>query len=453
MFNRKQAQTKTQTQPQQSTTDGRKAAPSSFTNPPRFLAYALPRIDGDAASYRQSHDGFELHDEPMGAGEAFQNFDGVVVFAGAFEEVVPTPSGSVAQSVNTVDLDQRERQFFTAVKQGYPFIFLLPFLPAPAALFRGGATSDLFRRVASHMGLSWRSDQAPHPALESAIPECGSYLAQYGVGYAVLDLSHVDEGHRMVVCRAGEAVYGAILFDRVFFLPCARPQTHEQALEMASAAIAAVIAYRKRVSRELPAWVAGFAFNQEASLTAEAEGHRKQLESLKTKILVYQDFKAALCLQSDPLVEAVAKIMEHFFGLSLTIDDKKIEDATLRDAAGNILAVFEIKGINGNFDRSHVNQVDSHRERLDLPATIPGIAIINTLRAAGSLSEKGLRPHPDIIKKAVGDNVLLIRTLDLLRFADLAERRIKTKEDFKNILLGESGWLKVEGDNVTVEKK
>ena len=48
--------------------------------------------------------------------------------------------------------------------------------------------------------------------------------------------------------------------------------------------------------------------------------------------------------------------------------------------------------------------------------------------------------------------MLLIRTLDLLRFADLVERGIKTKEEFKNILLSESGWLKVEGDNATVVK-
>lgn len=440
-----------QTQPQQPITDGRKPAPSPFTTAPRFLAYGLPGTDGN--SYRQSYDGFDLHDEPVGASLAFQDFDGVLVFAGASEVVVPSPVGSTSQSENIVDLDQRERQFFTAVKQGHPFIFLLPFLPDPTALWRGGTTSDLFRRATSNLSLSWRSERAPHPALESAIPEFSRYISQYGTGYVGLDLSHVNSGHSTVVCGTGKAVYGAILYDKVFFLPCAHPQTHRQALEMASAAVAAVIAYRKRLSRELPAWIGQFSLSQEAILVGEAEGHRQQLRKLEAKIHGYTEFKAALCLQSDPLVEAVAKIMEHFFCLLLTIDDKKIEDATLRDDDNITLAVIEIKGINGNFDRSRVNQVDGHRERLGLPATIPGIAIINTLRAAKSLSEKDQRPHPDIIKKAVQDNVLLIRTLDLLRFADLVERGIKTKEDFKNILLNESGWLNVEGDNATVEKQ
>jgi hypothetical protein len=49
--------------------------------------------------------------------------------------------------------------------------------------------------------------------------------------------------------------------------------------------------------------------------------------------------------------------------------------------------------------------------------------------------------------------VLLIRTLDLLRFANLVEQGIKTKAEFQNILLKESGWLKVDDTRVTVVKE
>ena len=41
----------------------------------------------------------------------------------------------------------------------------------------------------------------------------------------------------------------------------------------------------------------------------------------------YISFKGALCYQSDPLVEVIRKMLDHFFGISLMIDDKCIEDA------------------------------------------------------------------------------------------------------------------------------
>ena len=59
-------------------------------------------------------------------------------------------------------------------------------------------------------------------------------------------------------------------------------------------------------------------------------------------------------------------------------------------------------------------------------------------------------PHPDIIKKAVQDNVLLVRTLDLLRYADLVENERIAKDGFLTTILNESGWLKVEDGAATV---
>ena len=159
-----------------------------------------------------------------------------------------------------------------------------------------------------------------------------------------------------------------------------------------------------------------------------------------------------MCYQSDPLVEVVRKMLDHFFGIALTIDDKCIEDATLLDGEGTTQAVVEIKGVKGNFTRANVNQVDSHRERLKLPPTTPGILIMNTLMGVGSLQEKNQAPHPDIIQKAAADHVLLIRTLDLLRYADGIEQGNLTKEAFRNTILTESGWLKVENNIAEVVK-
>ena len=137
-------------------------------------------------------------------------------------------------------------------------------------------------------------------------------------------------------------------------------------------------------------------------------------------------------------------------GIELQIDDKCIEDATLRDDKGEVIAVLEIKGVKGNFSRNHVNQIDSHRERLALAPTTPGILVVNTMMSAESLDDKDARPHPDIVFKAKADNVLLIRTLDVIRYANAVERKILTAKSFRTHLLESTGWLHVEVDGASV---
>ena len=102
----------------------------------------------------------------------------------------------------------------------------------------------------------------------------------------------------------------------------------------------------------------------------------------------YARFKAALCYRSDPLVEVVRDVLAHFFKIQLTIDDKCVEDATLEAENGAVVAVFEIKGVNGSFTRANINQVDSHRERLGVSPDTPGILIMNTMMSANSLAMK-----------------------------------------------------------------
>jgi len=69
-----------------------------------------------------------------------------------------------------------------------------------------------------------------------------------------------------------------------------------------------------------------------------------------------------------------------------------------------------------------------------------------------SFAEKDQPPHPDIIKKAVSDSVLLIRTIDLLRYADGIEAGVFNKEDFIDILTSQSGWLKIADNECEVIK-
>ena len=241
-----------------------------------------------------------------------------------------------------------------------------------------------------------------------------------------------------------DTTFGVAFDDRLFMLPCTMQHTHVEYVAAANAAVAAVRAYRNRVSKELPASIAEFRFQQETQRLDALEELNSKASILESEIAEYQERKGLLCFQSSPLVQLLQKVFAESFQIDLTIDDEKlIEDASWHEKSSDkTLAVFEIKGVRTSFSRENVNQVDSHRERLGLKPDTPGVLIMNSIMSAQSLVDKDQPPHHEIIKKAVGNNVLLIRTLDILRLIDLIERGVTTPAEFQRILLGESGWLR-----------
>jgi len=423
---------------------------------PRFLAYALPRGKDDDKAVIHELDDLDLHDVPLRHADSFLAFDGVVVLAGVFEKItIREFDGLDPPDVRcaTSDLDRREREFYTLTNRGQPFVFLVQPILHRLGYDTLKDHSDLFRRVISSLPLEWDllSDTAAN--LQSRIPEFRSFVERYGAASVWFQPSYNYKGEATIIAGAERQFFGFEIRQRVFFLPCHKPQTHDEAVQMAADAARAVIAYRRRMSEEMPEWAAEFQFTAEVELRDALNRNRKEAVRLEGELDAYTKRKGALCFRSEPLVDVVVSMLASVFGLRIESEEQCVEDARVLDMDDNIIAVVEIKGISGSFTRQHVNQVDSHRERLKLPSATPALLIMNTKMAADSLAEKDEAPHPDIIKKAVQDNVLLVRTLDLLRYADLVESGTIAKDNFRTTILSESGWLRVEDNAITVLKE
>lgn len=416
----------------------------------KILGYGMPRSERDTASRVHSFDDFELHDEPLRSSVSFLHFDGVVVFAGTFERLEQNFGSILSNCIAPADLDHRERELVTIVQQQKPVVFFVPRLHIDYHSI--GTHNDLFRRIAAKFGLGLSASTHATPFVQSLVTEFEDYVSRFGTGYVALNIPDNYKEDFVPLLTCDDEVFGLVWANKLFILPSVIPQRVEQIPEIVGTAIRAAFAYRHRMSQTLPEWVSSFAFSKEAELRDKATRLHLEATQLEVEVDAYSTFKGALCLQSDPLVESVRKLLQHFFGIKLDVDDKCIEDATLRED-DEIKAVFEIKGIKGNFTRNHVNQVDSHRERLNIPPATPGVLIINTMMSAESLADKDERPHPDIVRKAVADNVLLARTLDLLRYADAIERGVLTPESFRTTILTDAGWLQVKGDSAVVHKE
>lgn len=432
---------------------GMRSAPAGSGKKPRVMTYGL--LEGathQIGPMREEMDNFELHVVPFGDSVSFLDFDCVVLFSGVFERT-RTERGSLQPEVRCEgDLDRREREVHTLYKRGTPLVFLVK--PIKRRYLREVLPdeSDLFRRVLVGEGIHWEDLVKQKVSnLSSEIPEFKEFIQQHGVASVSFEFFGKTAKINMIAGSI-DTPFAFELGQTWFFLPCHEPMKSSQAIEMAGKAAAAVLGYRSRLSKEMPAWTGEFQFSHEAKLHRELDEHHEKVTRLETELDRYKQWKGSLCYQSDPLVEIVTELLRSVFGLELTTEDQKIEDAIIVSETGKTLAVVEIKGVSTNFKRDHVNQVDSHRERLN-HEDVPGLLIMNTMMKTGGLDAKDEQPHSDIISKAASDKVLLIRTLDLLRYADLIEQGKKTKDDFLKCILNEVGWLSVSDDNVCVVKE
>jgi len=104
----------------------------------RVLSYGLPCENYDIKYAIHDCGDFEIDDEPLEASISFLDYDGIVLFAGAFEKVNSYTKHNVLYGNSTEteitcaipdDLDLRERELFTSIRKDkiaiFPILFAL----------------------------------------------------------------------------------------------------------------------------------------------------------------------------------------------------------------------------------------------------------------------------------------------------------------------------------------
>lgn len=241
--------------------------------------------------------------------------------------------------------------------------------------------------------------------------------------------------------------------NKFFLLPLHMPGRREDKISMFHLLANSILAYCAKVYFEEPAWLHEIVFHKEEDLLLKVNRLKRSIKKIEKEIYKYYRYKGILYLGDNKLTDEVINFFEKGLGLSCFRKEKYEEDFWLIKGKDKI-ALVEVKGLNGDVGRRHINQVDSHRDAYELDDLFPAILIVNThMKGIKTLSDKNKPISSDIIKHAVRNKILILRTLDLIRILGLIESKKKNLSELVSTVKTEYGWLKADSETWTILKR
>ena len=288
--------------------------------------------------------------------------------------------------------------------------------------------------------------------------EYKKYLEDYGVCQTYFEIPSYEKINIKAICGIRGVFTGGLVEEQIFFLPCLAPDKDETAtIKLFSTVASSLYESISKLAKEIPSWINdGLIFPEELKSIDKLNNLSKEITQIEVNLNIYKIYKSCLAQSGDALVESVSTVFESVFKLRVIRDEQFIDDIKLyipQEAEDKIIALVEVKGVNSGVKREHINQADSHRERSGLPNSFPALLIINSKMDATTFEEKDLEVAHEQIRKAVGDNVLIMRTIDLLNIVYLIENGTITKDSFLCILLTANGWLKATKEEFQILKE
>ncbi len=346
-------------------------------------------------------------------------------------------------------LDKREKEANILVQNGGFICFLLckPFLDMVDR--RDYHNTDLVKR-----SLNWsnfyRDDLRNSITYVRAVrSEFDRFMSLYGIAYTYFR-NHNDHLPWSILAKSGNSVVGFILGTQELFIPSLIPEQHHlsEYFEILSEALVSIV---NKLIYETPEWVMAFRFSEEDGIEERKATLIAEVSQIENRTEILNNFKRVLVCDGDLLVDSVTDIFKNGFGFRVDNFDEYREDLKLLDTDGSPMAVCEVKGTNGGVKRAHVNQADDHRERAGLANDFPALLIINThIKNSRNLTEKDKAVPSEQVQHATRNNVLIVRTLDLLMLLKLMLDSIITKDEVIALFLNQHGWLRVSDERYEV---
>jgi hypothetical protein len=418
-----------------------------------ILVYGIERVGLTIPSNEIQTRNYKLTFEPFYAQRRLDEFDGVILFQGVFESFreVEFRGGLISGLVcdydcNELDKRTKELELLLGNKGFVCFLLCKAFIDYASGDCK---STDLCKRLLNYNSFYRESKSGRAITIKSKRSEFDNFLKRFGAAYTSFNNSN-DRIDMRVIAEISNHIVGMILFENMFFVPSLIPDNNPNVIEEYFQLLTdALIATCNKLVFEIPEWLKEFRFSEEVYLTNEKEKIESQLQQIIEQFEILQKFKRILLLDGELLVEAVVDVLRNGFNLKIDDKDEYKEDLKILDDNNNPIVFVEIKGTNKGIERKYINQCDTHRQEANLPPEFPSILIINThIKNSRTIAEKDQPVPDDQIRHAVRNNVLILRTLDLLLLlAQIRNKNIDLKiKDIISELTTKCGWMKASSE-------
>ena len=423
----------------------------------KVMIFGIDRVGFPADFKMITLRNFSIHFKSFKTEDRFQDYDIVVFPQGIFENLEWNPrsySGGFWQhACFRNELDQRSKELALLLQKGGSYCALLvkPFVDGDS--HREFVDTDLSKRQLNYRYLARTNFNSRLPHVDAKQDELMRFFELYGAANSYFQIQDPKLPIK-VLATVNDRPVSLRIGTSEFFIPSLEiPTDHQKFVEYFTLLVDGLSSIKNKLHRDIPEWVKKFSFEEEAPISDEISGFQKRIVGLQEELDRLDYFKSCLVHSGEPLVSVVAAILYETTGLTCDQKDELKEDAKLIDEKGAVVAVCEIKGINRGIKRENINQTDSHRERSEFPDNFPALLIANTgIKQAHTIEEKDEEPNTDQIKHAAKINILILRTLDLINLLRLVRRQTLSQAEARALLLGSSGWLKVDDAAPEVRK-
>ena len=381
--------------------------------------------------------------------------DGVIVPQGIFEKIETRTdlfSGLFGEKtfvlVDKSLLLERERQVFNLLRDGKWICFLVGEITDQIAQGLHSepiSDTDLCKRILNAFMIDRRRRYRLEIPLELKVrdEEFEPYMSHYGRPTTVFELPQDLPTERHAIAWLGNGVVGMEIDAQLFFLPFeSTRRTLEVATHILTSLTPAINQYRRDRIIAVPDWVDEFHFKPEEPLYLEINDLLGKLNRLESELASLKDYKAILASSGIYLRNKLVALFESVFDLKVQCIDREERFLVVKDDDSPV-ALVESEGIQGGVQAASIERLARARRQHGLRDLFPAALLINNDMAVTNVGERSATSiGSDVLQAAVQQNVLIMRTIDLLFLLNHLEKSPNKKGRMLHLLTSGSGWLK-----------
>ena len=394
-----------------------KATPATHVQLPVIYAYGFEKRGFSIPKTAVPQTGFEIHFLSYRDGRRLDSCDGLIFPSGLFETFTSERGHLVCQS-DYPHLYSRFREVVNLLDKGGWVVCLVGSIVDELS---GEDEADDISRT-DLIKVLLKSHDFLRMHMNTAVParpkndHFRTFIARWGMAQTVFVEGDKPRPFR-VLAEYDNLVVGIDIASQILCLPfhCTRHDPHEL-VSIVTDATKSTLSYLRTRRVALPEWVYAFTFAAERTILQEYAAGVKHLSALETERSRWRGYKGVLVRTGNLLAETVVAVFSTFFGLKVDVNDDFVEDLAIVDQEGQPTVIVEVKGTKGGIKREYISQVDSHRERRQLPTTLPGLLIINDFMTVADFTKRNdAQVDKDHIQHARKMNVLVVRSVHLLQ--------------------------------------